>query len=334
MPGCSKVVLNVGRHLTEGKCHGLKKGSVEYKIMMKSAKPYTGFGEIQCHLSKPDPKRTSDTESEVDDEPIRVSKRKKRKLELCSEEDEDQVEHEAEEVMEEVVPAEEDDEEEEEETSGEESEKDDEEDSNDSDSDSVPQKTKNEDYFTNHSTTNHRQRWLVGFYDYLSRPSAGNKKDSIRLQHATQVRALLEHIEPGGDDITCLAEHQGDAVWKLWVRPMLDGKHKKPGTIISYLTSFEKFLFYITNTRYNRFDPPMHPSYQEIFSTVLPEIKGWRSTVDAQTQHVQNQCYLDETEGLLSLQELMQLRSSKPYVEAQKILKQAGEGKILSQQKS
>lgn len=102
---------------------------------------------------------------------------------------------------------------------------------------------------------------------------------------------------------------------------MLDGKLKKPGTIISYLTSFEKFLLFITNPRYSRFGAPLHPSYQEVFLMVLPEIKGWHSTVDVQMQDVQDQRYLNETEGLLSAEELMQLRSSKHYVEGQKILK-------------
>lgn len=134
------------------------------------------------------------------------------------------------------------------------------------------------------------------------------------------MRMLLEFIDPNGDDITCLAEDQGDAVWKRWVRPMLDGKKKKPGTVVSYLTSYEKFLTYVTNDRYSRFGPPLHEDFKKVITIVLSEIKGWRSTVDSQTQDIQNQRYLDETEGLLTAEELIQLKSSKPFTEAENIV--------------
>ena len=40
------------------------------------------------------------------------------------------------------------------------------------------------------------------------------------------------------------------------------------------------------------------------FATLLKDIKGWRSTVDSQTHHVKNKRMVDETEGLLTVQEL------------------------------
>lgn len=93
----------------------------------------------------------------------------------------------------------EDDEEEEEDD-----EEDDDEESSDSDqTDQDEAKVTSEEYFTDHKYKNNRHRWLVGFYEFLFRPSAGNKKVAIRLQHASQMKALLEHLDPGGDDITC-----------------------------------------------------------------------------------------------------------------------------------
>lgn len=102
-------------------------------------------------------------------------------------------------------------------------------------------------YFTATVFDNYRHQWLVGFYDYLSRPSAGHKKKYIRLQHAGQMKNMLEYIDSKGDDITCLAKDEGDAVWKRFVVPVLENQTKKSGTVISYLTSFEKFLNYVTN---------------------------------------------------------------------------------------
>ena len=103
------------------------------------------------------------------------------------------------------------------------------------------------DYFTAAKPQNNRHRWLVNCFDYLTRPTAGDKKQTIRLQHANQMRNLLEAVDPAGDDILCSLDHQDDAVWKMWVKPNLDAKTKKPGTIISYLTSYEKFLSFVNN---------------------------------------------------------------------------------------
>lgn len=78
MPGCNKVILNVGRHLTEGKSHGLKKGSAEYNEMMKSAKKYTGLGDIEAYLEPPASESHSDSDSEV--ETTKKPSRKRRKV--------------------------------------------------------------------------------------------------------------------------------------------------------------------------------------------------------------------------------------------------------------
>ena len=186
--------------------------------------------------------------------------------------------------------------------------------------------------FTSTTPENPRHRWLTGFCDYLSRPAMGDKKKSIRLQHAGQMRILLEYIDPKGDDITFLAEDEGDAVWKRWVKPTLNSGSKKAGTVISYLTTYEKFLSYVTNTRYNRSGPPLHQNYLEVFKQVFPEIKGWRSTVDSQTQAEQNQHFMDESDALLTPAEKGQLKQSEPYVEGLKALNQADQGKVLSTQ--
>ena len=69
-----------------------------------------------------------------------------------------------------------------------------------------------EQFFKTTTPENPRHRWLAGFYDCLSRLVMGDKKKSIRLQHAGQMRILLEYLDLKGDDISCLAQDEGDAV--------------------------------------------------------------------------------------------------------------------------
>ena len=52
--------------------------------------------------------------------------------------------------------------------------------------------------------------------------------------------------------------------------------------------------------------------------------------MDSQTYHVKNKRMVDETEGLLTLEELSRIKSSDAYNEAQRLLIQAGRGKELS----
>ena len=185
-------------------------------------------------------------------------------------------------------------------------------------------------YFTAAHPGTARHRWLVMFYDFMTRPTAGDKKRSIRLQHASQMRNLLEAIDPKGDNILCLLDDEGDVVWKRWVKPHLTNSTKKPGTIISYLTSYEKFLSFVTHERFNKKAPPVHPDYMARFATLQKDIKGWRSTVDSQTHHIKNKRMVDETEGLLTLQELAKIKASNAYQEAHKLLVKAGRGNDLS----
>ena len=49
-------------------------------------------------------------------------------------------------------------------------------------------------------------------YAYLSCSSAGDKKSAIHLQHAAQMRALLQALDQKGDNILCLADDKGDAI--------------------------------------------------------------------------------------------------------------------------
>ena len=101
-----------------------------------------------------------------------------------------------------------------------------------------------EDFFKDPNSRTDRHMWLIGFYKYLFTPAAGFHKERNRLQHASQVRTILEEIEPKGDDITIIADEEGNKVWLDWVMPNLT--KKAGGTLKSYLGSLQKFLEYVT----------------------------------------------------------------------------------------
>lgn len=322
VPGCDRIVVNVGRHLSSRKQHNIQKNSSHYVRLLKTAKRYTGTAELQAYLATSN--ESAESEEEEDDEEEDQKE---------EEEDQEEEEFQIEEGSDKGSQSGDNIDENKEADDDEDFEEDDKEHSKESDyEDSENEKETAEKFFTATKFKNNRHQWLVGFYDYLSRPSAGHKKKGIKLQHAGQIKNILEFIDSKGDDIKCLANDEGDAVWKRFVVPSLESQSKKSGTIISYLTSFEMFLKYVTNPRYNRSGPPLYQAYIDTLVAVLPEIKGWRSTVDSQSQAEKNQRWLDESAGLLTPEEINALKESRPYSDGIKAINEAGQGKILSQQ--
>ena len=358
VPGCNQVVIDVGRHLCNQTMHGMKKDSREYQRMVRMAKPYSGLQELQDSLVPPPPPIVELTFSEGEVASLKQTNSDSQSVTTHepTEADDDNEVIETADAPDEVHSAGKADSSDKAESPGDtragpsqesaggnESSEDDyspggqeetsEDDEEDDDCSTTSQPSCIQ-FFTDTKAKSNRHRWLVQFFEHLTRPTAGDKKQTIRLQHATQMRKLLEAIDPGGDDILCLLDHEGDAVWKLWVKPNLVEKKKKPGTIISYLTSYEKFLKFVTHARFSATAPPLHPDYVKDFESVKEDLKGWRSTVDSQSHEVKNKRFVDETEGLLTLQELEQIKSSRPYNEAIKLLIQAGQGKELDLKES
>ena len=113
--------------------------------------------------------------------------------------------------------------------------------SKDEDSDTV------QEYFASEKPSNDRHWWLLEFFKYLNLPDCRRKKSKNQLQHASQVRTILEELDPRGTDIRVLSEDKGYVVWMEFVDPKMEVL--KGGTISSYLGSYELFLTFVTAER-------------------------------------------------------------------------------------
>lgn len=295
--------MNVGRHLSTIKEHNIPKGSSHYLRLPKSATRYTGTAELEVYLETP---TLEEREEEEESNDPGQSPTAQVDVDIVSDKEEDNENSEED-------GSQDSDEREDKEYSGESEESEEEE----------ADRITAEKYFTVTVFHNNRYQWLVGFYDYLSRLSAGHKKKYVRLQQAGQMKNMLEYTDSEGDDITCLAKNEEDAVWKHFVVPVLENQTKKGGTVISYLTSFEKFLTYVTNP---------HCRFLKITRTCsLPSSQRLKAG-DRQWTPKLN---LTKTRvGLMRarLEEIDALKNSKPYIDGTKAIHQAKQGKVLSQQ--
>lgn len=119
--------------------------------------------------------------------------------------------------------------------------------------DEKPHENDEEDYqpsvksfFESSRITSDRHWFLANFYSHLGSVDEGQKSDKERLQHASQVRTILEDIDPRGKDIEKIAADEGKAVWNLWVvRRLGDENSLKALTLVSYLGSLKKFLNFV-----------------------------------------------------------------------------------------
>ena len=286
VPGCKFHGQDIKKHLWTH----VKKG--EYRVKLKAAKPYSGLGEVHA-LVKDREESLEGKEPSEEDLPVLLSeagedvtkpadtsrgkddgqKEEDNEHDVDENNDDDDEEHDEDDQDNE----DDDDEDDQDNEDGEDDEynEDDEDDDNAAKIKSQPGAL---EYYTATKYDDNRHQWLCGFYRYLGLPDAGYKKDALKLQHVGQVKLLLEALDKDGDDITVLGEEQGHAVWSRWVDPQLQSGKKPPRTTISYLTSLEKFLRFITSRLYDfKSMPPLHPNYRVLFRRSRPISKGVES---------------------------------------------------------
>ena len=236
--GCDAIIEYVSKHLRN--VHNMEPNSNELKELSKSAREYAGLkAEIDLFVNEINDERPSDSqespeeEEELDEKrPLSPNRSRKAKgnssVEPMSPITSHTVsEQSADDTGSEYEPS--TDEDTESSTSEEE---------DHPSRKSASPKTR-EDYYRASKFDNGRHQRLCGFFNYLSLPSSGYKKIHIRLQHVTQVKILLEALDPKGTDIKCLAEDHGNAIWTKYIDPEVQAGNKAPGTLISYLISYK-----------------------------------------------------------------------------------------------
>ena len=198
-------------------------------------------------------------------------------------------------------------------------------DDSDEDDDAYPMAA---DYFQEKNPKTNRHKWLVHFYRYLFTPTAGFHKDRNRLQHACQVRRLLEESDPNGNDISFIADDECNRVWIDWVVPNL--RKKRPGTVKSYLTSFEIFLEYVSKKGTRPYLPVLEPEVKNNLFDLSNSLNKWRRCVTKETASDKWDRYLDETDHLLTNEEVQDIMTSKPAVDGRAALVAADQADDVS----
>ena len=185
-----------------------------------------------------------------------------------------------------------------------------------------------EDFFKDPNSRTDHHRWLIGFYKYLFTPAAGFHKERNRLQHASQVRTILEEIEPKGDDITIIANKEGNKVWLNWVVPNLT--KKAGGTLKSYLGSLQKFLEYVTKKGTRSHLPKIDPVTKDALSDLCKDLKGWRRTVTKETSKDSWEKYLKDCDNILTNADVEAIMNSEPALKGRQALTSAEADKELT----
>ena len=175
-----------------------------------------------------------------------------------------------------------------------------------------------EDYFKESEPTSNRHKWLIVYYKYLFTPTAGFHQHRNRLQHAGQVKTILDETDPKGDDIVFLTEEEGNRVWIDWVVPNL--RKKAAGTLKSYLTSLQMFLEYVTKKGRRPYLPSLSDEDRNTLSDLAGGLKGWRRHITEDTSSAKWDKYLDECEHLLTNQQVDDIMNSEAATEGRKAL--------------
>ena len=306
MPSCATICVRMDKHLQT--VHKMKVGTVPYKIHLKEAKLYKGVMELDDHPRSVHAQSQSSTSCAVPqqtEDPVAAD---------CEDGSSSSG------ATNTCPPS----------GSQSDSQSEPEPSSSSSDDYEPPEKT-NTAYLTSTIFSSDRHKWLCAFFKFLALPDAGYRKEAQRLQHASQIKLLLEALAPKDDDLKCLGADNGDAVWVRWVDPHLRNGTKAPGTLTSYLTSLQMFLTFLTGRKYNpQSMPPLSPSLKVTFTQLVPALRGWRACVDSYSQDSQLRRYIAECDSLITSADVSNLRNSKPYLEGARLIQMAEAGGKLS----
>jgi len=302
MPHCNTICVRMNKHLQT--VHHLKVGTVPYKIHLKEAKLHQGIMELdnrsrsvpegpQPSTSSAGPQQTKAADCENDSSSVGATN---------------------------ICPAS----------------------ASESDSEADPESTSSDSgdcdplnmtilkFFISKTFSSARHQWLCGFFNYLGLPDAGYRKETRHLQHASQMKILLDTLAADEDDLECLGADNSYAIWVRWVDPHLQNKSKAPGTLTSYLTSLQVFLTYLTGRKYHQKSMPhLSPFLKDIFLQMIPALKGCRACIDSFSQDSQLRKYIAECDALITNEDI-NLRKSKPYLEGASIIELAETGATIS----
>lgn len=137
------------------------------------------------------------------------------------------------------------------------------------------------------------------------------------------MKRLIEETDPKGDDINFLVKDEGNRVWVDWVVPNL--QKKKPGTLKSYLTSFEVFLEFVSKKGKRPHLPVLDMEVKNELFDLCNALKKWRRCITKETKSQKWDRYLDESCHLLTNEQVQDTLTSKPAVDGRAALVAASE---------
>ena len=135
-------------------------------------------------------------------------------------------------------------------------------------------------------------------------------------------------IEPKGDDITIIADEEGNKVWLDWVMPNLT--KKAGGTLKSYLGSLQKFLEYVTKKGTRSHMPKIDPVSKDALADLCKDLKGRRRTVTKETSKESWGKYLTECDNILTNADVEAIIDSEPALKGQQAFTSAEADKELT----
>ncbi|XP_068686724.1 uncharacterized protein [Montipora foliosa] len=151
-------------------------------------------------------------------------------------------------------------------------------------------------------------------------------------QHTRQIHLMLQRINPDHDSLDCLVNQQASAVWK-WAKPLLDSRQKRPGTIISYQTSLEKFYKFARGKQYYTDDNFIlsPPTLQQIIRN-SEQMTSWRAVIRKNYDTEEWRRRQKEMNTRITGEGVADIDSTEPATRALRLLKEAPKLKLSPQE--
>lgn len=182
-------------------------------------------------------------------------------------------------------------------------------------------------YLNRESSTNVREHYVGNFHKFLLHAEGGALSEEQALIHVRQVHKVLEHLDPGGNDLACLERNQSLDVWDKFASPMMQSKALTGNTMKLYIRSLEMFIKFIRSDLFVKIPLPSEQKFK--IEKLLERLPNYRSTIHRRTASQSTTRKVEETFSRLTTDDLQDLEKTEQGKSAIKLIGQATEGHVL-----
>ena len=174
-------------------------------------------------------------------------------------------------------------------------------------------------------------KWFLAFFEYLQSLDGKVLSEKNAKQHTRQVMILFDAADPSSDSLEQLPAEKGKRIW-AYVKPLLDSKEKRPGTMVAYLTSIQKFFEFVVDEQLDIDStlPKVADNALVNMQRCIKKLPSWRAVVRKMYKADEWRRDLQAMRTRVTTDDVKDINVTEPAMKAISLLHQANKRELNS----